>query len=120
MIRFFSKKNVSSFDLTSSGLFSERTFYSAFIRDLCACKNDVVIESPFITTNRVASLLPTFKKMRSRGIKLIINTKPIYEHPEPYVSQAQYVIDTLQSLGVIVLFTGKHHRKVAIIDRKLL
>lgn len=57
--------------------------------------------------------------MRSRGIRLVINTKPVYEHPEPYASQAQSAIDILQEMGVKILLTGKHHRKLAIIDRKI-
>ncbi len=120
MIRFFSKKDGISSDFASSKLFSERTFYSAFIRDLSNCKHEAVIECPFITVNRTDNLLPIFRKMRSHGIKLIINTRPLYEHPEPYASQAQYAIDELQKIGANVLFTGKHHRKLAILDRKLL
>lgn len=107
-------------ELVSSQLYDNESFYHAFTYDLLKCKHEAIIECPFITANRVDSLLPIFKKMRSRSIELIINTKPIYEHPEPYASQAQYAIEALQSTGVTVLFTGKHHRKLAIIDRKLL
>jgi hypothetical protein len=77
--------------LTSSRLYDNESFYQAFVYDLLKCKHEAIIESPFITANRVASLLPTFRKMRSRGIKLVINTKPIYEHPEPYASQVKEV-----------------------------
>lgn len=106
-------------ELASSKLHDNETFYRAFENDLYKCKREVIIECPFITANRVDSLLPIFKKMRSRGVRLVINTKPVYEHPEPYASQAQSAIDILQEMGVKILFTGKHHRKLAIIDRKI-
>jgi hypothetical protein len=64
--RFFNRFKTSSSDLLTSRLYDERTFYKAFMRDLNNCMNEAVIESPFITSNRVASLLPIFKKMRSR------------------------------------------------------
>lgn len=107
-------------DLTSSQLYDNTSFYSAFTHDLLKCKYEAIIECPFITANRVDSLLPIFRKMRSRDVKLVINTKPVYEHPEPYASQAEYAINILQDLGIDILFTGKHHRKIAIIDRKVL
>jgi hypothetical protein len=107
-------------ELTSSQLYNNETFYAAFENDLRKCKQEMIIECPFITANRVASLLPIFKKMRSRGVRTVINTKPIYEHPEPYASQAQSAIEVFQDLGITVLFTGNHHRKIAIIDRKTL
>lgn len=106
-------------ELASSRLYNNETFYTAFVNDLRKCNREAIIECPFITANRAASLLPIFKKMRSRGIRLVINTKPVYEHPEPYASQAQFALDILQDIGVTILFTGKHHRKIAIIDRRI-
>lgn len=89
MINIFRQKG----ELTDSRLYDNSSFYRAFERDLLKCKYEAIIECPFITADRVDSLLPTFKKMRSRGIRLVINTKPIYEHPEPHASQASYIID---------------------------
>lgn len=114
--RLFHKADHS---MLSSQLYDNRTFYQALEQDLNGCKYEAIIESPFITANRVDSLLPIFRKMRSRGIRLVINTKPIHEHAEPYASQAQSAIDVLQEIGVEILFTGKHHRKLAILDKKV-
>lgn len=117
MLGFFKRSQKN--ELVSSRLYNNETFYRAFENDFCKCKQEAIIECPFITANRVDSLLPIFKKMRSRGIKVVINTKPFHEHPEPYLFQVHHAISTLQELGVDVLFTGKHHRKLAIIDRKI-
>jgi hypothetical protein len=121
MIPFLARRHKGPIlDLQASDLFDQNTFYASFLADLRHCKYEAVIESPFITTNRAGSLLPTFKKMRSRGIRIVLNTRHPREHTAPYDTQAWLAIDTLQSLGVEVLFTGGHHRKLAIIDRTIL
>lgn len=45
-----------------------------------------------------------------------MNTKPIDEQDLQYQDQALAVIGEMQSIGVRVLFTHGHHRKIAIID----
>jgi hypothetical protein len=107
-------------ELGVSQLHNEQTFYRSFVCDLHTCMNEAVIESPFITSNRIASLLPIFVKMRSRGVKIVVNTRHPAEHDAPYDMQAQAAIERMQQLGIEVLFTGGHHRKLAIIDRKTL
>lgn len=116
--RFFGFVNTA--ELTSSRLYDEQTFYKAFIRDLSLCQNEAVIESPFITSNRVASLLPILRKMRSRNIRIIVNTRHPAEHNSPYDSQAWAAVEQMQQIGVEVFFTGGHHRKLAIFDRQIL
>src|SRR5688572_16305706 len=111
---------VSSAGLLTSQLHTEQTFYRALMRDLHSCTSEAVIESPFITSNRVASLLPIFGKMRSRNIKITVNTRHPSEHDAPYDAQAWAAIRQMQDIGVEVLFTGGHHRKLAIFDQKVL
>jgi phosphatidylserine/phosphatidylglycerophosphate/cardiolipin synthase-like enzyme len=106
--------------LPTSDLFNEATFYPAFARDLKKCQKEVIIESPFITANRMAVLLPLLKVLSCRGIEITINTRDPQEHNSPYDHQAQYAIEDLIDLGARVLFTGGHHRKLAIIDRGIL
>ena len=45
-----------------------------------------------------------------------INTKPLDEHDTILRDRATYAIAELQEIGVKVLFTSGHHRKLAIID----
>jgi hypothetical protein len=73
----------SSPDLVTSQLHNEHMFFRAFMRDLDSCMNEAVIESPFITSNRVASLLPIFNKMRSRKVNIVVNTRHPAEHQAP-------------------------------------
>jgi phosphatidylserine/phosphatidylglycerophosphate/cardiolipin synthase-like enzyme len=105
---------------TSSSLYDQNTFYRPFERDLVRAKDCVIIESPFVTSKRVSRLLPIIAKLRKRGVKVVINTKPLDEHDTILRDQATYAIADLQEIGVKVLFTSGHHRKLAIIDGSVL
>lgn len=102
-----------------TNLFDQETFDKPFLQDLRYCKETLIIESPFIRLNRVNQLIPIITKLRRRGVKIIINTRHPEEHDEIYRLQAESAIAILQELGVAVLFTVKHHRKIAIIDQKV-
>src|SRR5688572_5923466 len=86
--------------LLTSQLHTEQTFYRAFMRDLSLCTSEAIIESPFITSNRVASLLPIFGKMRSRNIRIVVNTRHPTEHDAPYDTQAWAAIEQMQEIGI--------------------
>jgi phosphatidylserine/phosphatidylglycerophosphate/cardiolipin synthase-like enzyme len=114
------RREANSGDLLTSRLFDQETFYQAFLNDLRRCQDEVIIESPFITSNRVASLLPIFGKMRSRGVKLTVITRDPASHDAPYDTQAEDAISRFLDIGVEVIYMGGHHRKLAIIDRRTL
>ncbi len=102
-----------------SRLFDNETFDREFLKDVHSCRSTLLIESPFIRLNRVHDLLPAIEKLRRKGVRVIVNTRPPEEHDEAYEQQAMEAISFLQSIGVEVLFTIKHHRKIAIIDREI-
>ena len=103
----------------SSTLYDQSGFYTAFIRDKTHAESQLVIESPFITSKRVRALLPTFEKLCRRGVTIIINTRNPEEHDSAYERQAADAVETFQSLGIVVLYTAHHHRKLAIIDNDI-
>jgi hypothetical protein len=105
--------------LLFSTLYDQDIFYNAFLDDLNKAKQEVIIESPFITSRRMRIFMPTFRKLARRGVRIIVNTKPLYEHEPDYYIQAERAITELQDLGVLVLFTVGHHRKLAIIDKRI-
>lgn len=51
-----------------SSLHDENTFYPALIRDLENANEEVIIESPYITTERMRLLRPTLEKLIKKGI----------------------------------------------------
>lgn len=105
----------------NSSLYDEKTFYKQFKRDLLRLKSEVVIESPFITTTRMNKLVPIFKKLVNRKIKVYVVTRDPKEHQPPYIKQSELEIQHFEQIGVQVLIClGNHHRKLAIIDRQVL
>ena len=100
----------------NSSLFNQDTFYKAFTKDLENAKRIAIIESPFITKKRINILLPIFQKLRAKGIRIVINTKPFDEHEPIYREQAIWAVGVMQELGIEVLMTVGHHRKIAVID----
>lgn len=109
-----------SLDLLNSRLYDQNGFYQIFNKDLYRCQNELLIESPFLTIKRIDTLRPILQHLRRRNIAITINTKPIDEHDPYFASQALESIGLLQELGITVLFTGGHHRKLAIIDQQIL
>ncbi|NCU38477.1 hypothetical protein EOL96_05490 [Candidatus Saccharibacteria bacterium] len=97
-------------------LYDQNTFYDRFTKDLLYAKTRVIIESPFMTSRRVNQLLPILEKLTRRGVKVIINTKPYDEHDTLLQEMAYEGVVALQEIGVTVLMTVGHHRKLAIID----
>jgi len=107
--------------LLSSSLHDEKTFYHAFIRDLEQCTEEVIIESPYITSDRMATLWPVFRKLLANGVKIYLVTRDPREHYEGMEVQSEEEITKCEIAGIqVLLCVGNHHRKLAFLDRKVL
>jgi len=66
-------------------------------------------------------LVPIFNKLVKRGVKVYIITRDPREHLSPYKEQSEREIQHFERIGIQVLICrGNHHRKLAIIDKKVL
>jgi len=120
MFRLFARPAVPV-DLLSSKLYDQDDFYPAFLKDLAKCHSEVIIECPFITSRRLKTLLPTLEKLKARKVRIAVNTRDPRTHDEGRrQDDAHEAISKLQHMGVQVLYTGNHHRKIAILDRNIL
>ncbi len=100
-------------------MYDQDSFYETFENDLQLAQDEIVIESPFITTKRINALLPLLTSLRSRGVSITVNTRDPSEHDMDYETQALDAVATLQAMDVKVLYTAKHHRKLAVIDKAI-
>lgn len=91
-----------------------------FEEDLRNARHSVVIESPFITTKRIRELMPALRRLRQRGVHIVVNTRDPEEHDHKYGLQAASAVQMMQEMDITVLYTVRHHRKLAIIDKKTL
>ena len=122
-MNWFKKSQITHEPLseTNSILYDEKTFYNKFKQDLLEAKQEVIIESPFIATKRLALLKPVFEVLVDRGVQVFIITRDPQEHDEPMSRQAEAGVRYFEVLGVqVLLCEGNHHRKLAMIDRKIL
>jgi phosphatidylserine/phosphatidylglycerophosphate/cardiolipin synthase-like enzyme len=113
-------KAVPTPDLFVSRLFDEKTFYRAFLQDLSWVKQEVIIDCPFMTINRLRFMKVAFEVLVNRDVRVIVVTKHPSELDESMAEQHEAAIRYFERLGVQVLLCKDHHRKLAIIDRHIL
>ena len=105
----------------NSSLFDEKTFYQTFLKDLEHCQNEVIIESPFITSQRMKTFDRVFTNLLKKEVKIYIVTRGPREHNNGYETQSEEAIRWCETVGIqVLLCKGNHHRKLAILDRKIL
>ena len=115
-MNFLRRHRIDPSPLLSSRLFNEQTFYTSFLQDLRGSRKEVLLESPFITKRRMRELYPVLRKLVRRGVRVTINTRDSREHEPLMRMDAETAVGMLQDVGVQVLYTDNHHRKLAIID----
>jgi hypothetical protein len=120
MFRWLKNRNDSTNGLPLSQLYDADTFYQSFTKDLRKCTKELIIESPFLTKARVDILTPVFRRLIAKDVEIIINTRPSCEQDIIMAAQSEIAVNILLDIGAKVLFTGGHHRKLAIIDRQIL
>lgn len=107
--------------LFSSKLHDEKTFYQAFLSDLEGCRSEVYIESPYITNKRAKILILIFNSLLARGVKIYVMTRDPKEYEVGMEYQSEESISLFERMGIqVLLCLGNHHRKLAILDRKIL
>ena len=84
----------------NTSLFDEKTFYKQFERDLLRAEHEVVIESPFIATERMNSIYPLFKKLIANNVKINVITRMPEKHIGLMKQKAEDAIRQFEILGV--------------------
>ncbi len=107
--------------LLNSQLHDEKTFYQTFLKDLERCESELIIESPFITSERMRTFDRLFEKLLKKGVKIYIITRNPREHDSFMEPQSEDAIGWCEQVGIqVFLCVGNHHRKLAMLDRKVL
>lgn len=108
-------------EMEKSKLYDEAGFYGQFIDDMLSAKREIIIDSPYITTKRVDVLYKYFEQIRHKGVEIYILTRVAKEQDGKMQYYTEAEIERLTKIGIKILpFMGKIHRKLAIIDRKIL
>ena len=113
--------NNTPFSSADTTLLDENTFYDKFRNDLSRCSSELIIESPFVTRKRLAMLMPALEKLKAKKVRIAIVTRdPKDQDTDSLRADTYEAIARLQRLGIQVIFKEGHHRKLAILDRKIL
>jgi superfamily I DNA and/or RNA helicase len=108
-------------EMNVSELYDQSNFYQSFVDDLLKAEKEVIIDSPYITSARVGKLMPVFDFLQKKGVRIFIITRVPKEHEGAMRYQAQKEIETMEHMDITVLpFIGMIHRKIAVIDRRIL
>ena len=100
-------------------LHSEKNFFEAFIKDLRSAKKEVIILSPFLTTNRAGAFGNIFVSLVHRGVRVVVYTRSVASQTESMAEEAERVIGGLRQLQVKVIQRSRMHQKIALIDREI-
>ena len=121
MLGIKTRKSKCTHVIAQSRLYNEKNFYHSFKRDLRNAKQQVIIESPFMSETRTKELIPIFKKLRKKGVKVSIYTRNPYQHDYLLRQQGFIAFKALKKAKVKVkLCKDMRHRKLAIIDESIL
>ena len=108
-------------ELLSSKLFDETTFYKAFVKDINACSEEIIIESPFITTRRMDMLMPALQEALIKQVQITVLTRNPNNLDDELREQAERELNFFDRVGIkTVLCDGNHHRKLAILDKRIM
>jgi hypothetical protein len=121
MFNIFRSKSVDGSALLQSQLYDEISFYNSFINDLTSAKQNVLIESPYLTERRALQFAGVFKKLSRNGVRVRINTRDPRHHDKTLEIQAWKAIKVLRKNGVkVYICSDMRHRKLATIDNIIL
>lgn len=93
-------------------------FWPAFHNDLANAEQELIIFSPFITSERLGKLHLIFSELLSKGVSIYLITLPPNEQP-PIMQGAKEAIIKMKEMGIIVKFRQSMHEKIALIDREI-
>jgi len=103
-----------------AGVFSEGTFYPAFLNDLARAKESIVIMSPFATQTGTSRWVDSIRAAQAKGVRIRILTRPAGEFGGGSSAEVAELVTELRRLNIVVDLRAKMHEKVAILDGHIL
>lgn len=99
---------------------SDQDFLDRFRVDLSNSGEEVVILSPFLSSNRAIHYYQILMTLTERGVKVDVYTKPQNEQPESLRALYWQVEKALMQSGVSVHTRAGMHEKIGIVDNHIL
>lgn len=108
-------------DLGNVMLLDEQDFYTAFIADLEAAKEQVVLYTPYIGKQRWAKMEPHITAAAEGGVEVVLVHKPLTDDAWKSGDSkfGKVVFDRLARAGVILIPLSGVHAKTIVIDEQI-
>ena len=100
-------------------IYNEKTFYYQFIQDLKSSRSRVLIQSPFLKTNRINKVFSALKDCTSRGVRICVFAQRLYKPSPEDIAELALCSERLRSLNVHLNMIKLIHEKIAIIDENI-
>jgi len=91
-------------------------FYRLLSSDIMKAQNCVIIYSPFITSDRLAFLLPQFQAATEKGVQIFVITKAFSERSKSELATIRIIEKQLSEIGIILIHKLRMHEKLVFID----
>ena len=98
---------------------TQADFFRLLSSDLSRAQNRIIIYSPFMTSDRLAFLLPQLQAATSRSIKVFIETKSHSERSKSELPQIKKIETQLSEIGAAVMHKLRMHEKLVFIDQDI-
>ncbi|MBS1754568.1 MAG: AAA family ATPase [Bacteroidetes bacterium] len=92
-------------------------FWVAFHNDLAKANSELIIFSPYLTSDRLGKLHLKFSQLLSKGIRISVIT--LSPNDRLQLKGATEVVSKLKAMNITVKFRDGMHEKIAIVDRKI-
>lgn len=97
--------------------FDDQDFWVTFHNDLAKAKTELIIFSPYLTSERLGKLHLKFSELITKGVRIAVIT--LSPNDRLQLKGATEVVAKLKAMNIIVKFREGMHEKIAIIDRKI-
>lgn len=101
---------------TASSIYDGYASMTPFSKDLSDTTKSIVIVSPYIQTDRINMLLPTFRELLFSKIKITVYINDADTFAAKYKSDINKAISALEESGVTVVKRQDFRQKFAVID----
>lgn len=116
----YAPKHESELEFTNAPqiICREDSFEEYFLTDIKLFTQRLIIYSPFITSNRLGTLLPYFVDAIKVGKQIIVVTKALSDRNKSEVNHYIKLEGQLKSIGVSVIHKQGMHEKLIFVDSK--
>jgi predicted nucleic acid-binding Zn-ribbon protein len=101
----------------SGSNYDDIDFWVAFHNDLAKANSELIIFSPYLTSDRLGKLHLKFSQLLAKGIRISVIT--LSPNDRLQLKGATEVVSKLKAMNITVKFRDGMHEKIAIIDRKI-